>query len=92
LRGRPSRPPSARGSSLSCGSSLCFRCSTSKISHTYEEEALRLRTARSARSSRRERGGRRQLPYGMSFFGRAPSLSYIGASNQPQVGGPIRKP
>jgi hypothetical protein len=57
LRGRPSRPPSALGSSLSCGSSLCFRCSTSKVSHTYGEEALRLRTTRSMRSSRRERGG-----------------------------------
>jgi hypothetical protein len=57
LHGRPSCPPSARGSSLSCDSSLCSRCSTSKVSHTYGEETLRLRTARSARSTRRERGG-----------------------------------
>jgi hypothetical protein len=55
LRGHPSCPPSARGSSLSCGSSLCSRCSTSKVSHTYGEKVLRLRTARSARSSERGR-------------------------------------
>jgi hypothetical protein len=62
LRGRPSHPPSTRGSSLSCGSSLC-----SKMKHLWGiphvwEEALCLRTARSARSSRREHGGWRWLP------------------------------
>jgi hypothetical protein len=65
LRGPPSRPPSACRSSLSCSSSLCSRYSTSKVSHTYGEEAVRLWTARSMRSSRRERGRRRRLPKGV---------------------------
>jgi len=50
LRGRPPHQ------SLSRGSSLCSRCSTSDVSHMFREEALRLRTARSARSRRHERG------------------------------------
>jgi hypothetical protein len=92
LHGHPSHPPYARGSSLSCGLSLCSRCSTSKVSHTYEEETLRLRTARSARSSRREHGGLMVVSQWCESPGHAPSLSYIGTSNQLQVGGPIRKP
>ena len=42
--------------SHSCGLSLCSRCSTSKVSHTYCEEALHLQTARSSRNNRRECG------------------------------------
>jgi hypothetical protein len=42
--------------SLSHGSSLCSRCSTSEVSHAYREEVSRLWTVRSTRSNRRERG------------------------------------
>ena len=50
LRGRPPRQ------SLSYGSFLCSRCSTSEVSHTCGEEELCLWTARSVRSKRHKRG------------------------------------
>jgi hypothetical protein len=73
MRGRLSHPPSTRGSSLSCGSSLCSKMQHLRGIPHVREEALCLRTARSTRSSRREHGGRWWLPNAMNPMAVPPS-------------------
>lgn len=89
LRGRPSHVRPSLANRPLCGSSLCSRCSTSEESHTYGEEAMRLRTARSAKSARREREGARRLLAGeVNCPSLAPTPCLYRRPGVPRVGGP----
>ena len=86
LRGRPASPPTT------CGSSSCSRCSTSEVSHTYGEEAMRLRTARSARSEGASVEGDGGCQKAWIKSGRAPPSTYIGVPNVLPSWRPISNP
>lgn len=58
--------------------------------HTYREEASRLRTARSARSNGRKRGGAAAAAKRRGIIQpRRPPLAYIGVLMSSRVGGPL---